>query len=106
MPLRGGWQGKYEPTPSGIYTGLSYRDYTVMSDTIVDIETQLPPIQKLKTAKGRVLLNGLGLGIVAQAALRNGANRPSNRWIEKSPDVIKLVEPYFQKQHHQPTTNN
>jgi hypothetical protein len=73
--------------PEGTYTRLMRRGQVIMSDTPDEIRDHLEPIRR---ARGSVLINGLGLGVVLQAAL----NKPEVRHVtvvEKSPDVIKLV---------------
>ena len=52
--------------PVGEYTRLMYRGEVVMSDTPAEIRDHLEVIRE---AKGRVLLNGLGLGVVLNAIL-------------------------------------
>lgn len=75
--------------PPGDYTAL-YRGQTlVMSDTPDEIADHVEPI---KFAFGRVLINGLGLGMVAKAML----DRPEVvhvTVVELSADVIALVGP-------------
>jgi hypothetical protein len=77
--------------PAGKYTAL-YRNHTViMSDTPDEIHDHLHFIHR---ATGRVLIAGLGLGVVLQAV----ASKPEVGRvlvIEKSPDVIKLVESHW-----------
>lgn len=81
--------GRY--VPEGTYTWLKRSNYTVMSDTPDEIRDHLGAIGN---AHGDVLINGLGLGVVLQAVARKPeVNKVTV--IEKSPDVITLVAPYY-----------
>lgn len=75
--------------PPGEYTMLKRGETVVMSDTPDEIADHLEAVQ---LASGRVLINGLGLGMVAKAMLE----RPEVERVtvvELSADVIKLVGP-------------
>jgi len=75
--------------PPGEYTMLKRGETVVMSDTPDEIADHLEAVQ---LASGRVLINGLGLGMVARAMLE----RPEVEHVtvvELSADVIKLVGP-------------
>lgn len=64
---------------------------TVMSDT----PTELIEFSYFAhTAIGRILINGLGLGLVVNALLKKGSVE-SITVIEKEADVISLVSPHF-----------
>lgn len=63
----------------------------VMHDTPEELRTHLEFMLK---AKGDVLITGLGLGCVVRGCLAN-PNVRSVVCIEKSKDVLKLVEPYM-----------
>lgn len=82
--------------PVGEYTRLMYRgDEVVMSDTPAEIRDHLEVIRE---AKGRVLLNGLGLGVVLNAIL----HKPEVEHItviEISKDVVKLVGQHYLNQN-------
>jgi hypothetical protein len=81
--------GRY--TPAGTYTSLTRNGNTIMSDTPDEISDHFHVISH---AKGNVLLNGLGLGMVLGAIL----NKPEVTFvtvIEQSEDVISLVSPSF-----------
>lgn len=79
--------GRY--VPEGTYTGL-YRGRTViMSDTPDEISDHTGFIRR---ASGRVLIHGLGLGMVAAACLKK-EEVTSVTVVDLSPDVIKLVGP-------------
>ena len=84
-----------ESPPAGYYTRLMRRGWLVMSDTPAEIRDHRWAISE---AKGSVLVNGLGLGVVVQAML----NRPQVEHltvIEISPDVIALVGPHYQSRY-------
>lgn len=77
--------------PAGNYTRLTHRGGLVMSDTPDEINDLLYFIHR---AHGRVLIHGLGLGVVLQAV----AKRPSVTHVtvvELSGDVITLVAPHY-----------
>jgi hypothetical protein len=63
----------------------------VMEDTIFELETHLGFILN---ASGNVLITGLGLGCVIRGLLTN-PNVKHITCIEKSSDVLKLVQPYM-----------
>lgn len=79
--------------PPGTYKKLvkyeHYADVTVMSNTPDEIRDCLPFVDK---AYGRILVNGLGLGVLLVALLEK-ENITKITVIEKSEDVIKLVSP-------------
>lgn len=90
------------PVPAGQYTRLIrfpvdsrlLASFTlVMSDTPAEIRDHMYAVS---LAHGRVLVNGLGLGVVVQAMLR----KPEVECltvVEIEPDVISLVGPYYQE---------
>ena len=83
--------GSRAPLP-GTYTRLLHKGRMVMSDTVAEMRDHA---QAVKQAKGHVLINGLGIGMV----LLNCMEKPKVRRatvIEKSADVIKLVGPHYQ----------
>jgi len=94
--LRMAFQGGSRCIFAGTYTRLMMSnsfDNPIMSDTVQEIKDHWEIIKK---AKGHVLINGLGLGMVAQACL----NKPEVEKvtvIELSEDVIKLVAPHYKK---------
>ena len=84
----------YRSVRPGIYTCLTRNGNIVMSDTQAEIRDHLEIIRK---AKGDVLLNGLGLGLVLRACLlKPGVNHVTV--VEIAPEVITLVEPHLCKQ--------
>jgi len=77
--------------PAGNYKKLSRGGIVVMSNTPDEIRDFL---HFTSTAKGSVLINGLGLGCVVKVLL----DKPEIKKItviEQSKDVIRLVSPYF-----------
>lgn len=77
----------------GEYTKLTHRGHIIMSDTPAEMGDHYQPVHK---AKGRVLINGLGLGMVVEACLR----KPDVEYvtvIEISEDVINLVGTYLKE---------
>lgn len=85
----------------GIYTALfCMTDSTmmnwppgevVMEDTPFELKTHL---EFMLRARGKVLVSGLGLGCVVRGLLANPAVNHVT-CIEKSADVLKLVQPYM-----------
>lgn len=92
--LRAAMQGlrPHEIVKEGSYKRLMCRNDVVMSNTPMEIYTNLPFMNQ---AKGDVLINGLGLGMVLGAILKK-PEVTSVTVIEKSPDVIALVAPSFE----------
>ena len=76
----------------GNYTRLTRRNHIVMTDTPAEFYENYEPVLR---AKGDVLLNGLGLGVVL-AALLNKLDVNDITVIEKSKDVLDLVSPHYQ----------
>lgn len=92
--MRAIWKrNRDEFCPPGIFKRLVRKGHVVMSNTPMEIRTNEPIIRH---STGRVLINGLGLGIVLTAILRKPHVFEVNV-IEKSEDVIKLVAPSFDK---------
>lgn len=75
--------------PEGTYTRLTRRGAVIMSDTPNEIRDHLPFIYK---ARGRVLIAGLGIAMVARAVLEKPEVEHVTI-IDLSPDVIALVAP-------------
>jgi hypothetical protein len=79
--------------PAGEYTKLTCNGGTpVMSDTPDEIRDHLDVIRR---ARGRVLIHGLGLGVVLRACALK-AEVEHVLVIDKSPDVIALVAPHYE----------
>lgn len=80
----------------GVYTRLTRHNNVIMSDTQAEIQDHREPA--IHAHNGRVLVNGLGIGVVLQAVLEE----PTVEHlivIEKSRDVIKLVADHWQKRY-------
>ena len=92
--LRNAIHGSSRYALAGTYTRLrqttGWRD-VVMSDTRDEIFDHYEPIRR---AEGRCLVNGLGLGVVANGMLMN-KNVERVTCIEVSQDVIDLVAPHW-----------
>lgn len=83
------------PIGPGVYTRLMRKDQLVMSDTPAEMRDLEPILWRArKTPKARVIVNGLGLGLVAQALVEM-ENVIRVDVVEVSSDVIKLVGPQF-----------
>lgn len=79
--------------PEGEYKRLMRNGCCIMSNTPDEIRDFMHFVHE---AKGSVLINGLGLGVVLQALLdREDDEITDITVIEKSPDVINLVAPTF-----------
>lgn len=78
-----------EYVPAGVYKRLIRGREVIMSNTPMEIRTNKPIIW---AAKGCVLINGLGLGMVVTALMQNPTVEAVTV-IENSEDVIKLVGP-------------
>lgn len=85
--LRGGLNG----VEAGKYKRLMRGRTVIMSNTRMERITNREFVYE---ARGRVLINGLGLGMVLRAILQK-PEVAYVRVIEKSVDVIALVGPYF-----------
>jgi len=78
----------------GTYTRLVNTkcfDGLIMSDTPAEISDHIEAIEK---AKGRILINGLGIGMVLNGCLMKPEVEHATV-IEISEDVIKLVAPHY-----------
>jgi SAM-dependent methyltransferase len=77
--------------PPGEYTGLFCGHEIIMSDTPDEIRDHRHFIGR---ARGRVLIAGLGLGLVLQAVARK-PDVTAVLVVEISPDVLALVRPHY-----------
>lgn len=90
------YQGRH--VPQGHYKALKRGTETIMSNTPDEIRDCY---SFFRNAKGRVLVNGLGLGVVLEVILAKvdpGTGKPAVDEavvVENSDDVIKLVGPTF-----------
>src|SRR3990167_4724810 len=87
------YRGRY--TPAGTYTGLYHKGHIIMSDTPDEIRDHLGAV---RVAKGQVLINGLGLGVVLKAILEKPEVEHVTV-IEKAPEVIELVSKHYAHLH-------
>jgi hypothetical protein len=86
-------------TTPGTYTRLTDRGRLWMSDVDAEKGDHYEAVQKIETLRAqRVLINGLGLGMVLQAALSFNHVRHVDV-VEKDHRVIKLVGPYYERDH-------
>jgi len=81
----------YESCKAGIYKRLLIYGILVMSNTPMECDACRDFVER---AEGRVLINGLGLGMVLTAVLKK-PDVTFVRVIEKNADVIALVAPSF-----------
>ena len=78
--------------PEGVYTQLTCNGRgIVMSDTPDEMRDHYFPVQK---ARGHVLINGLGLGMVLQAVLKK-TEVERVTVVEIDPDVVALIGPHY-----------
>ena len=82
---------------SGAYTRLTANGLfdPIMSDTPAEMNDHIHPVMQ---SKDHCLIAGLGLGMVAEACLRN-PDVDKVTVIELSEDVISLVEPHLSAKH-------
>lgn len=90
----------YREIKPGNYTKLTCNGEIIMSDTPAEVKDHSEIIQK---AKGEVLINGLGLGVVVQACL-NKNEVEHLTVIEISKDVIDLVGLYYLNKYNERLT--
>jgi hypothetical protein len=90
--MRGLFSGHGRCVPAGTYMQLLHKGEIVMSDTPDEIKDHTHAIHEASRRGGHVIINGLGLGMVAAAVARMD-NVEKVTVIELSEDVIKLVEP-------------
>ena len=83
-----------EYVPDGEYKRLMHGGTVVMSNTPMEIRTNLEFIRR---AKGHVLINGLGLGMVLSAILRK-PEVLSVTVVEISTEVLSMVAPSFENE--------
>ena len=82
--------GHRAPSP-GTYTRLLHGTHCVMSDTYAEMRDHYGPVIN---AKGHILLNGLGIGMVLNACLAKPEVTKATV-IEIDADVIALVAPHY-----------
>ena len=85
--------GARTPSP-GTYTRLTINGRTIMSDTVAEWRDHDAPIREIRRRGGRVLIAGLGIGMVVKAALE--CDRVEHvDVVEINHDVIDLVGPTY-----------
>lgn len=86
------------PISPGLYTKMCENGAIWMSDTDEEIETHQPAFAAFFRAppESRVLIHGLGLGMIVQEAIRTPNIRKIDV-VELNPDVIRLVAPHYQR---------
>jgi len=85
--------GRY--TPAGTYTSIQRNGKIIMSDTPNEIRDHY---QIIRMARGKVLINGLGIGMVLGAVLAK-PEVTHVTVIDLSPDVISLVGNYYKQKY-------
>jgi hypothetical protein len=84
----------------GRYTQLVCGDELYMTDLAAELHTQRPAIEEARERGGRILITGLGLGVVVEAMLApSSTNITEIVVVERSPDVVALVGPYLVEQY-------
>lgn len=79
----------------GDFVGLFRGKQVIMSNTPAEVQDHVEIVNK---AHGQVLIAGLGLGLVTMACLtKDDVDRVVV--VEKSPDVIRLIEPTLRLSH-------
>lgn len=92
--LRGMIHGHGRYTPAGTYTGLLRNGFVIMSDVPDEMRDHAEPFRQASMRGGRVLIHGLGLGMVTQAVLSLD-NVEHVDVVERSADVLALVAPSY-----------
>ena len=88
--------------PETQYTELTRDGETIMTDTPAEIRDHYEFFRnirylKTETYSPTVLIHGLGLGMAVNGAFMSGAGHVTV--VEKSPDVIRLVGPYWKTKY-------
>jgi len=81
--------------PAGDYTELVQGDVLFMSDSPLEYQSQWSAAREAIRRGGHVLITGLGLGLFVDLLLSEGSSIQSITVLEKSSDVIALVQPYI-----------
>lgn len=82
-------------TKDGTYTGLYRNGGLWMSDTDAEWRDNAHAYQQMRVRGGRVLINGLGIGMIVKAALAL-PNVEHVDVVEIDPDVAALVGPQYE----------
>ncbi len=94
--LRCAIKRSYREIEAGKYTKLTHCNSVIMSDTPAEINDHLYFMYR---AKGDILVNGLGLGLVTEGLMLNPDVKHLTV-IEISPEVIRLVGEYLKNKHN------
>lgn len=94
--LQAAISGTRRYTPEGTYTGLLRNGSVVMSDVPDEMHDHFSAYMAARRRGGRILLHGLGLGMVAQGVL-SLSNVEHVDVVEIDADVIALVAPAYQE---------
>lgn len=85
-------------TPPGWYSRLRRGHEVFMTDTHDEWWTQRIAIDEARWRGGKILITGLGLGLIVEEILADSPQSATRiTVIEKSPDVIRLVGPHLQQ---------
>lgn len=91
---------EYGPPAKGTYTRLAYRETEIMSDTQDEWVGHRAAVFEAARRGGRVLVNGLGLGLVVESILRNPFSRVQGVVVvERAAEVIWLVGTHLQARY-------
>jgi len=104
--LRESIHGGRRTIKEGVYTKLTCSGKIIMSDTPAELEDHWAPARRANDDRGffdpripnNILINGLGLGVVAQACLDEPIVSHVTV-VEKSSDVIFLVGKHYEKKY-------
>lgn len=93
--MRLAFQGGRDCLP-GTYTRLMRGNYLWMSDTTAERHDHLWPAMEIAQRGGRVLIGGLGLGMIVRVALLTPEVTHVDV-VEIDPDVVALVGPHYEE---------
>lgn len=89
-----------KPPLRGIYTRLKHQEMEIMSDIQDEWAAHRQAALQAARRGGRVLVHGLGLGLIVEVMLRNPFSHVEQLTvIERSPDVIRLVGTHLQARY-------
>ena len=82
------------PVPPGTrYTSLAVGDIVWMADIPPEREDHLPVATEIDSRKGRVLIAGLGIGMILRSAILSGAERVDILEVDQT--IIDMVAPHY-----------
>lgn len=103
--LRASMRGNPRYTPEGSYHRLMRGENIIMSNTPDEIRDHITFVRE---AKGNVLINGLGLGVVIEMLMikhRDTGCINTITVIEKSEDVLSLCREHYENKYSKPMNN-